>query len=107
MGAYDGSFARFYESHVSRVAIFLYKHGATLDDAWDATQSAFVKLLQNWDAVRTPNAWVRKTAGTEQEGRVTRPSSHAVREAWCRKVQGQPGQPGRVSTSTSPTSARP
>lgn len=63
--ASHGSFAEFYESHVSRVVIFLYKQGATLDDSWDSTQSAFVKLLQNWNEVRTPNAWVRKTAWHE------------------------------------------
>jgi RNA polymerase sigma factor (sigma-70 family) len=56
------SFVEFYRLEMPRVVLFVFKHGATWDDAWDATQSAFVKALQYWDDIDSPSAYVRCTA---------------------------------------------
>ncbi|MEU5633641.1 hypothetical protein ACH47C_31265 [Streptomyces rishiriensis] len=56
------SFTEFYASEVKRIVLFVYKNGATWDDAWDATQSAFVGSFQRWDGIDDPAKYVRRAA---------------------------------------------
>ncbi|MHB9847625.1 RNA polymerase sigma factor [Streptomyces krungchingensis] len=60
--AAQSSFTEFYGAEVRRIVLFVYKNGATWEDAWDATQSAFAEAFQRWDSINYPTKYVRRTA---------------------------------------------
>ena len=53
-----------YKAEMPRLVRYLLKCFGDSDmrDAADAVQSAFAELFANWDAVRTPRAWLRTVA---------------------------------------------
>ncbi|MFF5481050.1 hypothetical protein ACFY5C_27520 [Streptomyces sp. NPDC012935] len=53
------SFTDFYASEVRLIVLFVYKNGATWDDAWDATQNAFAEAYQRWEGIDYPARYVR------------------------------------------------
>jgi len=55
-------FNGFYAAELRPVLRFLYKQGASWDECWDAAQEAFYEALRHWEDLRSPRAWVRKTA---------------------------------------------
>ena len=61
-GASEVEFAICYQTEMPYLVRYLQKcfHGACVDDATDAAQSAFVDLLPIWDTVRKPRAWLRR-----------------------------------------------
>ena len=55
-------FAEFYRQQMPFVARFLLKMGASLPDAQDVAQEAFVTAFQQWDDIANPRAWIRVVA---------------------------------------------
>ncbi|WP_055490680.1 RNA polymerase sigma factor [Streptomyces sp. TP-A0356] len=82
----QSSFTEFYASEVRRIVLFVYKNGATWDDAWDATQNAFAEAFQRWDGIDYPAKYVRRTALRNYRAQRQR-SDEDVRRAteaeWC------------------------
>lgn len=56
------AFSDFYRAEFTHVLRFLSYQGATWEEAAEATQEAFTKLLDSWSEVRAPRAWVRKVS---------------------------------------------
>ncbi|MFI6567081.1 RNA polymerase sigma factor [Streptomyces sp. NPDC050534] len=78
--ASQSSFTNFYASEVRLIVLFVYKNGATWDDAWDATQNAFAETFQRWDSIDYPAKYVRATALRNYRAQQQR-SSEDVRRA--------------------------
>ncbi|MFF4362829.1 RNA polymerase sigma factor [Streptomyces sp. NPDC001351] len=76
----QSSFTDFYASEVRLIVLFVYKNGATWDDAWDATQNAFAEAFQRWDSIDYPAKYVRATALRNYRAQKQR-SSEDVRRA--------------------------
>lgn len=51
-----------YRTEVTAVVRHVMAHGATVEEAWDATQTAFVDAYPVWSTVRSPRAWLRMVA---------------------------------------------
>ncbi|HEX7307471.1 RNA polymerase sigma factor [Lentzea sp.] len=59
-------FSLFYRCEVGKVTGYVVKvTGATVHEAADATQAAFVLAWENWTCIRNPRAWVRTVATRE------------------------------------------
>ncbi|WP_063129928.1 RNA polymerase sigma factor [Nocardia fusca] len=57
------TFSEFYRHFTPKIVAFLLTQGATLADATEVTQFAMLEAWQNWDDIRSPQAWVRTVAG--------------------------------------------
>jgi RNA polymerase sigma factor (sigma-70 family) len=82
-GAED--FAEFYAAELRRLLLFLYKQGASWDDAWDAAQDAFVEAMRRWSSIENRRAWIRTTARrsyVKQQNRISEDVVRAVQAGW-------------------------
>lgn len=59
------SFAVFYAAELAALVRFAMRHGATVHEAADAAQAAFVQAYCRWDAIDRPRAWLRKVTYRE------------------------------------------
>lgn len=79
-------FAEFYRAEYLRVLLFLRKQGASWEDGWDATQSAFLDALRHWDGIEHRRSWVRTVATRaymKAQMRVAEDNARALRSEWA------------------------
>ena len=55
-------FDDFYVAEFAALARFLIRNGATVHEAADAAQEAFVEAYGRWHSIKNPRAWMRKVA---------------------------------------------
>jgi RNA polymerase sigma factor (sigma-70 family) len=55
-------FEAFYKTEMPKVILHLMRLGASLDEAADGAQSAFVAMWPQWELVESPKAYVRVSA---------------------------------------------
>jgi RNA polymerase sigma factor (sigma-70 family) len=58
----SADFIEFYYSQFHKVVAFLTADGASLQDAEDAAQHAFVDAWKQWAKIRNPEGWIRDVA---------------------------------------------
>ena len=58
----DEDFAAVYRAELAGLVRHVMFHGASLDQAWDAAQSAFSQAYPVWSRIRVPRAWLRTVA---------------------------------------------
>ena len=75
VGVLSVEYAMLYQAEKPRLMRYLIQCGASYHDAEDAAQRALAALYVNWEAVRSPKAWLRKVAARE----LVRASSSAER----------------------------
>jgi RNA polymerase sigma factor (sigma-70 family) len=61
-GAEQSGFADFYGRELPALVRFVMRHGADVEEAVDAAQTAFVRALVRWDMIYNPRAWLRRVA---------------------------------------------
>lgn len=57
-----GDFEAVYRAEAPRVVRHVMTHGATVEQAWDATQAAFEQAYRSWHRIDYPKAWLRIAA---------------------------------------------
>jgi hypothetical protein len=58
----EAEFVTFYRAEMLAVIRHVMNHGASEQEAVDATQTAFVQAYQVWETIGHPRAWVRTVA---------------------------------------------
>lgn len=62
VGAAPVEYGICYVTEMPHLILYLMKCGASAHDAAEAAQRAFAELLDKWETVRNPSAWLRKVA---------------------------------------------
>ncbi|WP_239395344.1 RNA polymerase sigma factor [Frankia sp. CiP3] len=85
------AFSAFYRAETLALVAFLVWQGVPAADVADVAQEAMARLLDRWEQVEHPRAWVRTVAG----------------RVWGRKVASVDEQPVGVPPEPSPLLSRP